>query len=302
MVCWNKFYKNIKYSDDIYLSSKNYVGLASNEETSSENLSMKHLFDGDDTTVWHTNYREENKDKFITWHFEKTIDISKLEYLPYKIEHTILEGKILVSDKENEPNQWKEIGEFKWGKNLNNKFFYFDKNTRIKHLKLQITKTSNPNSIHTSSRGFNIWLRNNESSRILSKDLFVFTNSEEINKSNDSVKNLLDDHNSIWHTKWDKSIPNPYLLFEFNEIKEITKIKYIPRQDVNSGFIKKFQILSSNDGINFEEIKQNINWENNKNIKEIIFNSPIKTKFIKLVNIESYDQHIAAKNLKYLKK
>lgn len=73
---------------------------------------MKHLFDGDDTTVWHTNYREENKDKFITWHFEKTIDISKLEYLPYKIEHTILEGKILVSDEKNEPNQWKEIGEF----------------------------------------------------------------------------------------------------------------------------------------------------------------------------------------------
>ncbi|EPJ17484.1 hypothetical protein CP01DC11_1224, partial [Chlamydia psittaci 01DC11] len=38
------------YSEDIYLTSDNYTGKASNDETKAKNLSMTHLFDGDYTT------------------------------------------------------------------------------------------------------------------------------------------------------------------------------------------------------------------------------------------------------------
>lgn len=284
-----------EYKEDIYLPSNKYEGLASSDETNSKNLSMKHLFDGDETTAWHTNYHQENQNKYIIWNFKESIDISKLQYIPYKIEHVILQGKIYVSNEEQKPSNWKEFGQFNWERNLESKYIYFDTNTLIKHLKIEITKTSNHNSKHASARGFNVWIRNNEQSRISSNRIVISTNSEEKTKSNDSIQNALNDSNAIWHTKWDKSIKNPYVFFEFDEVKKITKIKYTPRQDVSSGFIKNAKVLVSKDGLNFEEIISELNWENNNQTKEIIFTSPIEAKFIKLIEIEGYDQHVAAK-------
>lgn len=290
------------YSEDIYLTSDNYTGKASNDETKAKNLSMTHLFDGDYTTSWHTNYNDANTDKYIIWNFKKAIDISKLEYIPYKIEHVILEGKIYASNEEaKEATEWKEVSSFNWDNNLGYKYFYFDKN-ETRHLKLTITRTSNGNSRHASARGFNIWTRNLNNNRVLSEKIKISTNSEEIVKENNSINNALNDLNTIWHTKWDKSITDPYVLFELDSIKKITKIKYIPRQDVTSGYITKVKVFVSNDGINFKEIEKEITWENNKSAKEIVFDTPIEAKFIKLANLKTSDGHAAAKKFEIFEK
>ncbi|WP_406615008.1 discoidin domain-containing protein [Mycoplasmopsis hyopharyngis] len=286
--------KKNNFEDDIYLESNQYSGLASSEETQKENLTMKHLFDGDQKTFWHTKYSDKNEDKFIEWHFNQPIYISKLEYIPYMIQHTILKGKVFVA-YDDQFNKWQEITDFTWEKNLDNKFIYFANNKQIKHLKIRITQTSNKDNIHASAKGFNIWTRNHKLSRILNNDLKISTNSQELQKSNDAIENALNDSNGIWHSKWDKSIKNPYVLFEFKNVKKITKIKYFPRQDVNSGFIKSLKVLVSKDSINFIPIDVQIQWTNDKQIKEIVFDKPLEAKFIKLDNIESYNEHIAAK-------
>ena len=137
---------------------------------------------------------------------------------------------------------------------------------------------------------------------VLSEKIKISTNSEEIVKENNSINNALNDLNTIWHTKWDKSITDPYVLFELDSIKKITKIKYIPRQDVTSGYITKLKVFVSNDGINFKEIEKEITWESNKNTKEIVFDSPIEAKFIKLSNLETNDGHAAAKKFEIFEK
>ncbi|WP_027334072.1 discoidin domain-containing protein [Mycoplasma elephantis] len=286
--------KNKYHTSDIYLPSNKYKGQATNDETKKENLSMKHLFDGDNTTAWHTNYNSQNEQKIITWIFDEAIDISKIEYIPFKIVHVILEAKVYICN-DNSDN-WIEYGLINWEKNLKNKYFYFKQNTIIKKLKIEIIKTSNPNNRHASSKGFNIWLRNSNYSLILPNEYKISTNSQELEKSNDSIQNAKNENSSIWHTKWDKSIPNPYVLFALDKTKKISKLTYTPRDDVSSGIITSCKISYSIDGLNYIQLDKTINWDIDSKTKEIIFDNPIEAKYIKLFDFVTNDKHVAAKN------
>lgn len=112
----------------------------------------------------------------------------------------------------------------------------------------------------------------------------VFASSEE-NKAEDTpVTNLTDGNPStIWHTMYSVTVAGfPHWVdFDCMEIKNLTGFTYLPRQDSPNGNIKDYEILVSQDGINWSEPIAKGTFANNQNIKKVQFNQPVQARYIR---------------------
>ncbi|MPQ42826.1 beta-N-acetylglucosaminidase domain-containing protein [Clostridium tarantellae] len=125
----------------------------------------------------------------------------------------------------------------------------------------------------------------------------VTASSEETNKENTPASKASDNSlSTFWHTEWSGSNPAQpphYLQLELDNIYEINKVRYVPRQDsVPNGTITGYKLHVSIDGVNFTEVKQGT-LENNSDAK-IIELDPVQAKFIKLEVTASHGSHASA--------
>ena len=61
----------------------------------------------------------------------------------------------------------------------------------------------------------------------------------------------------------------------------------MPRQNSSNGNIKDFQIQVSNDGKNWGEIIVKGSFENNRKEKRILFNEPVKARYVRFTALSS---------------
>ena len=76
----------------------------------------------------------------------------------------------------------------------------------------------------------------------------VYADSEERDGEDGKADNVFDlQSTSIWHTQWqDESPKHPHqLVIDLGAVKNITAIKYLPRQDGPNGRIKDFRLFIS---------------------------------------------------------
>ena len=88
--------------------------------------------------------------------------------------------------------------------------------------------------------------------------------------------------NTFWHSKWSSPAHEGphHLTLELDNVYEINKVKYAPRQDSKNGRITGYKVSVSLDGENFTEVKTGT-LEDNAAIKFIEFDS-VDAKYVRL--------------------
>ncbi|WII36054.1 discoidin domain-containing protein [Paenibacillus thiaminolyticus] len=85
----------------------------------------------------------------------------------------------------------------------------------------------------------------------------VTANSQETSSANNAAVNAFDgDTNSIWHSEWNKPNQFPYnITAKYASPSTFSKLTYLPRQTGGeNGIITNYKILTSLDGVTFNEI------------------------------------------------
>jgi len=117
----------------------------------------------------------------------------------------------------------------------------------------------------------------------------VFTSSEEPGSGN-AAKNLVDGNPStMWHTMYSVTVATfPHWVdFDGGEEKLIKGFTYQPRLDGPNGDIKEYTIQISKDGKEWGEPIKRGAFAKNKKEKRIMFDAPVKTRFVRFTAMSS---------------
>lgn len=113
---------------------------------------------------------------------------------------------------------------------------------------------------------------------------------------------------SLWHTHWGK--PNQAdprkgkvisLMFDLENIYEIDRLEYTPREDAGNGTILQVQYRMSIDGKVWSQMTDKINWERDETVKKISLRGN-KVRFIELNILKSVGGFGSGKHILFYKK
>ena len=117
----------------------------------------------------------------------------------------------------------------------------------------------------------------------------VFTSSEEPGGGN-AARNLVDGNPAtMWHTMYSVTVATfPHWVdFDGGEEKSIKGFTYQPRLDGPNGDIKEYTIQISKDGKQWSEPIQKGSFAKNKKEKRVIFDKPVKARFVRFTALSS---------------
>ena len=100
------------------------------------------------------------------------------------------------------------------------------------------------------------------------------------------------DTDTMWHTAWEGAAPKfPHeLIVELASPVKLTGIKCLPRQDGNqNGWIKNFTVFTSNDGQRWGAAAAQGTFPQNAQWHTVIFATPVRARYLKLVANSSFD-------------
>lgn len=114
-----------------------------------------------------------------------------------------------------------------------------------------------------------------------------FVDSEDTNTGGDGVKAFDGLQETIWHTAWSQTDPDPgpphEIQLDLNASYAVSKIKYLPRQDASqNGTIADYAVYLSQDGVSWGAPVNTGTWANDKSEKEASF-TPQEARFVRLV-------------------
>ena len=103
--------------------------------------------------------------------------------------------------------------------------------------------------------------------------------------------------NTSWHSNWNGNDPDKFIVFKFDEVKNLTALEYFPAPGGN-GKILSAQILVSLDGEEWTEVVSGTNWTyantNDVSTKVVDFD-PVKALYVKVVGKQTQNSFITAK-------
>lgn len=120
----------------------------------------------------------------------------------------------------------------------------------------------------------------------------IFASSQETGEG-DAVHLTDGDPSTMWHTVYSVTVAQyPHWVdFDAGEVKEIKGFTYTPRQDGGeNGDIKNYQIQISDDGKNWSNPIAKGSFERNKKEKRVLFEKPVKTRYIRFVGLDSQNK------------
>lgn len=140
------------------------------------------------------------------------------------------------------------------------------------------------------------WLKNNpeiKSTKTFNKlesiqTEVIYASSEEVGEGD--AKNLVDgDPNTIWHSMYSVTVAKyPHWVdLDAGEEKAFKGFIYMPRTDSNNGNIKEYSIQVSPDGKNWGEPVCKGQFANNKDEKKVLFDKPVKGRYIRFTALSS---------------
>ncbi|MFH1718190.1 MAG: discoidin domain-containing protein [Planctomycetota bacterium] len=96
---------------------------------------------------------------------------------------------------------------------------------------------------------------------------------------------------TIWHTAWQPA-PADYpheIVVKLASATTIKGISYLPRQDMNNGWISGYEFYASSDGENWGVPAAKGAFEKGTELKKIRLSVPVKGRFIRLVALNGFD-------------
>lgn len=116
--------------------------------------------------------------------------------------------------------------------------------------------------------------------------------ASSVESGSGDAKHLVDnDPNTIWHTMYSVTVAKyPHWVdFDCGEEKTLKGFTYLPRQEGANGNIKDYQIQVSNDGKTWGDVVAKGAFENNAKEKRVLFNKPVKARYIRFTALSSQD-------------
>lgn len=97
--------------------------------------------------------------------------------------------------------------------------------------------------------------------------------------------------NTYWHTMWSVTVAMyPHWVdFDCGSIKTLKGFTYLPRQDSRNGNIKAYRIQTSMDGKTWSDAVCEGEFENNQNLKRVLFKQPVKARYVRFTALSSQD-------------
>ncbi len=114
-----------------------------------------------------------------------------------------------------------------------------------------------------------------------------FVNSEE--PGEEAVKVLDGDPSTIWHTMYSVTVAQyPHWIdLDTREIRPITGVTYLPRQDGNNGDFKDYEVYVSVDGKEWGDPVAKGTFSKDKSRKRVIFGKPVEGRYVRLRALNS---------------
>ncbi len=210
-----------------------------------------------------------------------TIDILKASN-PTKLYNNDLENKVIgVTDKE----EWRLSDSDKWTS------YKEGEPDLAGNKQVQIRASANGVYLPSDETTYAFTQNNEEETRKyipISHLSIEKVSSEESGKGNMARYAIDGNINNIWHTLWNGSDSERYIVIKLDEPLYISALEYIPRQDASNGRLKNGKLSLSIDGENWTEVETITNWTNDKNTKVINLQEPVKAKYVKLQATESH--------------
>jgi hypothetical protein len=111
----------------------------------------------------------------------------------------------------------------------------------------------------------------------------VSVSSEQTGNDNYAKYAIDGNINTMWHTAWDGSDTDRYIVVKFDEPVYLSAMEYVPRQSGSNGRAKSAVLYVSMDGENWEEAGSGLKWADSSAWKTIELDEPIETQYVKLV-------------------
>lgn len=159
-------------------------------------------------------------------------------------------------------------------------------NTKVVEFKLELTKdgetmTSDPFTLVLSSKV----------QKIPQSDMSVTASSTQEQDSPDGASAVLDgDKNTIWHSQYSPASPLPqYLTVDLGMKKNVYKVEYLPRQNMNNAGITKYEIQISDDGDRFTTVASG-EWAADTTLKTVQF-VPAEGRYVRLAALKGIGEN-----------
>lgn len=267
--------------------------------------------DGNLDTMWHTNWGGCNReDTWIAIDMKSAKEFSMLKYVPRATgtNGLITAYEIYVS---NDGSNWGEaIASGTWENDNTTKYAEFDL-VKARYVKLVATETQSQTALIFASAA-EIRVGYEEGTPVNPDPVPEITtvfydrtgwtatagSEEQAGGAAEGPAALVLDGktNTKWHTAWNGcNREDTWITIDMKEVKEISALKYLPRQDGSgdgrfNGNILSYEIYVSNDGENWEMITAG-DWADQNSVtqeEQIATFASVKAQYVKLVATDTY--------------
>ena len=113
--------------------------------------------------------------------------------------------------------------------------------------------------------------------------------SSEQGSKNAAAQFIDGNYNTRWHTTWDWVDDAKYISVQFDKVRYISKLTYLPHD--TSGRLRSGNIYTSMDGVNWEKVHSFSNLPNTMALKTIDLGNSYEAKYVKIESTESYGRY-----------
>ncbi len=271
--------------------------------SSDQSATMQSMFDGDINTYWHTNFKavggniteHDMPPHYILMILPKATEISGISLLPRQDVVTGSFNTVNIYASETDDGEFtliKENVSLKGTTDLNE--IYFAANINVKRLRIEATNTKNGygtmaelNLIAKDETkktvGYDEFKEYEEAYSLYEIDRSLFKASYDgTNWDSNTPGKIFDGSDkSFWQTNTLENGKAAVLKIDMGENMTISRIDAYPRDtsDFHGCWIKA-AVYSSVDGINFEKVTEEINFDKSLNVKEFTFEEPVCARYL----------------------
>ena len=214
------------------------------------------------------------------------------------IEKAMMNEKLAMNDYENkfvgldDTMEWQYVGDATWTK-------FSEKEPELKgnvDINVRVGRNKNLTPSEAETFTFTDLGEKEEQKYVPNSRLSVHSvSSEELNRENDAKENAIDGNiNTMWHTLWDGSDEEKYIVLALDKPAYINALEYVPRQSSRNGIVLKAEVLVSMDGTNWEVAVSDVEWDNNNLSKTVSFTNVHEASYVKLVGVETNGNYMSA--------
>ncbi len=100
--------------------------------------------------------------------------------------------------------------------------------------------------------------------------------------------------NTMWHTAWDGSDNDKFIVLKLDEPSYITSLEYVPRQSSTNGIVLNAKVLVSMDNENWTEVVSETEWALNNLSKTVDFEKVEKAQYVKVIGTKTSGNYMSA--------